>query len=308
MMLSKLNTEQPVTTIITTPNSLHKTLKPPQTKPKPHNISSSIPHNPNNNPHPSKPKPKDQEHTATTINVNGLQFIRGMKLLSDLSILGIGGPCAYFVQDFSHTHLVSAISYCNKYGLRFIIIRKGSNCLFDDRGFDSCTIFNRIEFVERVGMGAYRVGSGYGFNKFGVEFAGGVPATVGDAVYINAGANGQSDDTEKISKLEFDPNYALRYEHNKNREELHKLQELKKKGIVEDSDDSETESEDDGDTRAMHPQLFDILDRVKKRDPVINIKDKKLFESDDEEGDKEGRFKKKSKEKPMYLKDVVATH
>ncbi|KAF6153491.1 hypothetical protein GIB67_027358 [Kingdonia uniflora] len=118
----------------------------------------------------------------------------------------------------------------------------------------------------------------------------------------------ESDDTDKISKLEFDPNYALRYEHNKNREELHKLQELKKKGIVEDSDDSETESEDDGDTRAIHPHFFDVLDRVKKRDPVINIKDKKLFESDDEEVDEEGRFNKKpKKEKPMYLKDVVAT-
>lgn len=85
--------------------------------------------------------------------------------------------------------------------MRFMILGKGSNCLFDDMGFNGCVILNRIELLEKIESGVYRVGSGYPFNRFGVmsanegfsglEFAAGVPGTVGGAAYMNAGANGQ---------------------------------------------------------------------------------------------------------------------
>lgn len=85
--------------------------------------------------------------------------------------------------------------------MRFMILGKGSNCLFDDMGFDGCVILNRIEFLEKIESGIYRVGSGHPFNRLGVvsadehlsglEFAAGVPGTVGGAAYMNAGANGQ---------------------------------------------------------------------------------------------------------------------
>ncbi|XP_049403411.1 uncharacterized protein LOC125867034 [Solanum stenotomum] len=134
-------------------------------------------------------------------NSTGFQFIRRKKLLSDLTTWGIGGPCNYFVQVFDPTQLVSAVRYCNEQSMRFMILGKGSNCLFDDMGFDGCVILNRIEFLEKIESGVYRVGSGYPFNRFGVvsanegfsglEFAAGVPGTVGGAAYMNAGANGQ---------------------------------------------------------------------------------------------------------------------
>ncbi|KAG5621202.1 hypothetical protein H5410_006420 [Solanum commersonii] len=134
-------------------------------------------------------------------NSTGFQFIRRKKLLSDLTTWGIGGPCNYFVQVFDPTQLVSAVRYCNEQSMRFMILGKGSNCLFDDMGFDGCVILNRIELLEKIESGVYRVGSGYPFNRFGVmsanegfsglEFAAGVPGTVGGAAYMNAGANGQ---------------------------------------------------------------------------------------------------------------------
>ncbi|KAL3844879.1 hypothetical protein ACJIZ3_002282 [Penstemon smallii] len=134
-------------------------------------------------------------------NQNKLQFIREEKLLSKLSTWGIGGPCKYFVQVFDQHQLASAIRYCNEEGMKYIVIGKGSNCLFDDLGFDGCVILNRIEFLERIEPGLYKVGSGYPFNRLGVqsvkegftglEFAGGIPGTVGGAAYMNAGANGQ---------------------------------------------------------------------------------------------------------------------
>ncbi|XP_019051678.1 PREDICTED: uncharacterized protein LOC104588321 [Nelumbo nucifera] len=91
--------------------------------------------------------------------------------------------------------------YCCERCIPFIIIGNVSNCLFDDFGFEGCVILNRIDFLERIKPDVYRVGSGYRFNRLGVqctnegfsglEFASGIPGTVGEAAYMNAGANGQ---------------------------------------------------------------------------------------------------------------------
>lgn len=91
--------------------------------------------------------------------------------------------------------------YCNEHSIRFMIIGKGSNCLFDDMDFDGCIVLNCIELLETIEPGLYRVGSGYPFNRLGMqcategltglEFAEGIPGAVGGAAYMNAGANEQ---------------------------------------------------------------------------------------------------------------------
>lgn len=123
------------------------------------------------------------------------------KLLSDLSTWGIGGPAKFFCEVHDELQLASVIRYCFLQGIRFLVIGKGSNCLFDDRGFDGCIILNRICFLEKGALGVYRVGSGYPYNVLGMEcskdgftgleFASGIPGTVGGAVFMNAGADGQ---------------------------------------------------------------------------------------------------------------------
>lgn len=149
----------------------------------------------------SRPQNNSLNGKPSTQSWNGLTFLRDKKLLSDLSTWGIGGPCNHFVQIFDQTQLLSAIRYCKEHSLRFMIVGKGSNCLFDDLGYDGCVILNRIEFLEKIEHGVYRVGSGYPFNRLGVqsateglsglEFAAGIPGTVGGAAFMNAGANGQ---------------------------------------------------------------------------------------------------------------------
>lgn len=125
---------------------------------------------------------------------NGLTFVRSKKPLSDLNAWGIGGPCNYFVQVFDQSQLATAIRYCREYSLRFMIIGKGSNCLFDNMGYDGCVILNWIDFLEKIRSVGYRVGRGYPFNRLGVqsateglsglEFASGIPGTVGGAVAL----------------------------------------------------------------------------------------------------------------------------
>lgn len=115
--------------------------------------------------------------------------------LSEFSTFGIGGPIRFFAEVSTIEEMEEA------YRLNYpkLIVGKGSNCLFSDRGFDGLVILNRIDFCSWNGL-EVSVGSGYSFSLLGVqtarkglsglEFASGIPATVGGAVFMNAGANG----------------------------------------------------------------------------------------------------------------------
>ncbi|KAL0920980.1 hypothetical protein M5K25_008003 [Dendrobium thyrsiflorum] len=146
---------------------------------------------------PPLPTP-DLSESSTDIDVGN------RKLLRDLSTFGIGGPCSFFIEATRPAHLISAAHLARSRSLPLLILGRGSNCLFSDRGFDGLVVLNRSsihETVEVVGPGRVRVGSGYPFNRLGVrtavegwgglEFAGGIPGTVGGAAFMNAGANGQ---------------------------------------------------------------------------------------------------------------------
>ncbi|XP_019051651.1 PREDICTED: uncharacterized protein LOC104588193 [Nelumbo nucifera] len=94
---------------------------------------------------------------------------------------------------------------------------------FDDSGFEGCVILNRIDFLERIKPGVYRMGSGYLFNRLGVqctnegfsglEFASGIPGTVGGVVYMNVGDNGQEivDAIDTIEIVTVDGRHQILY-------------------------------------------------------------------------------------------------
>ena len=122
------------------------------------------------------------------------------KLLSELCTLGIGGPARLFLTVHSIEEMQEALKECKTQNLPFMILGKGSNCLFDDRGFNGVVILNKIDFVERPSPNTFHVGAGYSFSLLGsqtarqgysgLEFASGIPGSVGGAVFMNAGANG----------------------------------------------------------------------------------------------------------------------
>ena len=122
-------------------------------------------------------------------------------LLKDYCTFGIGGPARYFLEVYTIEEMQQAIAFCSSKGIRYIALGKGSNCLFDDKGFNGAVLVNKIDFCEEITPGIYHVGAGYSFALLGVqtarkgwaglEFASGIPASVGGAVYMNAGANGQ---------------------------------------------------------------------------------------------------------------------
>jgi UDP-N-acetylmuramate dehydrogenase len=121
------------------------------------------------------------------------------KLLKDVSTFGIGGPARLFVEINTIEEMQATLAYCNNESLPFFILGKGSNILFHDQGFDGLVIHNKISYLTIHGS-EVDVGAGYSFAMLGfktakqglggLEFASGIPATVGGAVYMNAGAGG----------------------------------------------------------------------------------------------------------------------
>jgi UDP-N-acetylmuramate dehydrogenase len=123
------------------------------------------------------------------------------KQLSTLSTFGIGGPARYFTEVRTIHELQETILEAKRQNTPFWVLGKGSNSLFNDRGFNGLVIANKIDFLENPAPGLFRAGAGYSFSLLGVqtarqawsglEFASGIPASVGGAVFMNAGANGK---------------------------------------------------------------------------------------------------------------------
>jgi UDP-N-acetylmuramate dehydrogenase len=139
-----------------------------------------------------------------------MQFETG-KSLATLTTFGIGGPAKFFTEADTLEKLQAAIAFAEANSLRYFVLGKGSNTLFSDQGFDGLVILNKIHFCEEK-EGEFHVGAGYSFSLLGsqtarkgftgLEFASGIPGSVGGAIYMNAGANGQ-ETFETLTEVSF---------------------------------------------------------------------------------------------------------
>ena len=132
--------------------------------------------------------------------------------LAPLTTFHIGGPARYYTVASTIEQMQEACSLAKEKGWRRFILGKGSNSLFDDRGFNGLVIHNKIDHFEELDEGLFRVGAGYSFSLLGtkaarrgwsgLEFAAGIPGSVGGAVWMNAGANG-SETEETLQSVLF---------------------------------------------------------------------------------------------------------
>ena len=120
-------------------------------------------------------------------------------LLSTKTTFRIGGPAKFFVTVPDKEKLVKLISALNFIEEPYFIIGAGANVLASDDGFDGVVI--KLGFDEIVDNGAFiYADAGASLGKVvhfardkglsGLEWAVGIPGTVGGAVCMNAGAHG----------------------------------------------------------------------------------------------------------------------
>ena len=140
---------------------------------------------------------------------NEVGIIHENEPLANHTTWKIGGPADLMIQPYDKKGLTTAMKIVNKYSLPWRTIGKGSNLLVRDGGirgvvFNLADGLNHLQFEDDV----VHVGAGYSFIRLavmagkegltGLEFAGGIPGSVGGAVYMNAGAHGS--DVSRIFK------------------------------------------------------------------------------------------------------------
>lgn len=131
----------------------------------------------------------------------------------------IGGPAEFWCTPHDAEELRTTLECCKKVGARFYLLGNGSNTLFSDEGFDGAVIDLRdlttsVAAQELQQEVLLTVGAGMTLGRLcaeaqqraltGLEFACGIPGTVGGAVYMNAGAYGGElkDVLESVSYLD----------------------------------------------------------------------------------------------------------
>lgn len=113
----------------------------------------------------------------------------------------VGGAADYFVRPHSADEIAGLIQLCREQELPYFILGNGSNLLVSDEGYRGM-IINVMDNMSGVRVEDGRVSAEAGAMLIrvstlakehaltGLEFASGIPGTIGGAVYMNAGAYG----------------------------------------------------------------------------------------------------------------------
>ncbi|NEX01599.1 UDP-N-acetylmuramate dehydrogenase [Pseudobutyrivibrio sp. NOR37] len=112
----------------------------------------------------------------------------------------IGGPADIYIEP-DYASIIPLIKYLKEQDVQFMIIGNGSNLLVSDEGIDgvvislgknsdAITINGDTMVVEAGAMLSSVANAAANAGLTGLEFASGIPGSIGGAVYMNAGAYG----------------------------------------------------------------------------------------------------------------------
>ena len=122
--------------------------------------------------------------------------------MRDYTTFKIGGACERLVEPSSVEQISGVLAFCREHGIPLTLVGNGSNLLVSDTGIPGCVLhlgnlFSNITLEENnivcCEAGASLAKTCVFAQKFalsGLEFAYGIPGSVGGAAYMNAGAYG----------------------------------------------------------------------------------------------------------------------
>ena len=137
----------------------------------------------------------------TLCAILGGENVQCEELMSKHTTFRVGGPADYFVTPESETQIQETIKYLKREHIPYYILGKGSNLLVGDKGYRGVIlqIYRKMDKAHTEGTKIYAQ-AGISLAKLaaaalhdgltGLEFASGIPGTLGGAVMMNAGAYG----------------------------------------------------------------------------------------------------------------------
>ena len=187
-----------------------------------------------------------------------------------------GGSAALFVTTDSVDDLRYALSVIRAFGAKWMILGNGSNVLFKDSGYDGVVIKLGKDFsgVAVDGCKVYagaaallsfvsKLAASKGLT--GLEFASGIPGSLGGGVYMNAGAYGGSISDCIVSVIAVTPDGEI-YKYEKDELELsYRHSRFMDSGEI--IIDAEFELKE-GDPEAIQETMADLARRRKEKQPL----------------------------------------
>ncbi len=133
-------------------------------------------------------------------------ILKPEQILTDVSMklhtsFRVGGPAALLTLPENEAEIVETLRICKAAGTAFFILGNGTNIIVKDAGFDGVIIKLGDRF-SRIAVDGNRITAEAGAllaavsrqaadeSLAGLEFAGGIPGSIGGAVAMNAGAYG----------------------------------------------------------------------------------------------------------------------
>lgn len=145
-------------------------------------------------------------------------LVKAQILLAQLTSFRVGGPAEWYVAPRTLDELEASFEWANANDLPITLLGAGSNLLISDRGLSGLVIGTRRlrQTTFDLKTGQVTVGAGEPLPRLawqaaerglkGLEWAVGIPGTVGGAVVMNAGAHGGCTANHLVSATVLLPN------------------------------------------------------------------------------------------------------
>lgn len=134
-----------------------------------------------------------------TVETDDVQIILG-EYMWDHTSFRIGGAADVYVRPLSEEGLLVTLDNCRRQRAPYMILGKGTNLLVSDRGYRGVMI--DMTGLDEVSVDGNRITAGCGaglasvarcaaeHSLGGLEFAAGIPGSLGGGIFMNAGAYG----------------------------------------------------------------------------------------------------------------------
>ncbi len=122
--------------------------------------------------------------------------------LAEQTTFRVGGPCEALILPATLEELVTALAVTARHGVPYLVVGRGSDLIVRDGGLRGAVIKTTrlTEPLAVTGDGRVVAAAGVNLSRLahfsarhglrGLEFAAGIPGTVGGGLYMNAGAHG----------------------------------------------------------------------------------------------------------------------
>ena len=131
--------------------------------------------------------------------IAGSGNVRRDEIMAPHMSMKVGGPADCFVEACDTDTLAALIKYLNEETIEYYVLGNGSNCIIRDEGYRGVIICTKDKMTgvsvcgERItaqaGIGLKELAeAAFDASLTGLEFASGIPGSLGGAVTMNAGA------------------------------------------------------------------------------------------------------------------------